>query len=1441
MAAVPGKRKPPTPPKPPLGRLGAQHLTETHSDVTKERCINNVHEKQETKNEHVCDEIDAAHKGTNERKTLTLKIKTDESLDVTGFRKSGISATELKEGTQVAVIKCSGDKLSPKPPLLPKPQTSPKVLAYSTKPCPPTKPLVPKRPNLVSAIEGNGKEVSTPSPSKSAGTSICDRGVSSQEIGGIAKKKLPLNIKAPVAKLEEFDTFCESVKSETPLRPPRSPKNQPFKGEPFKVFEVKPELPVKKRNSNCTSDDAPVLWVNSEALQSNWETVREKSASLGRTNAFRYVDAKAKSASLGRNKVADFSRGLSNLQITNTPIPPPRLRKKQCGHSNIIPVYAQVNYSLKKNRRQTAENVIECAECIGCTNEEVAEEQIAVIEGKLVLPAASHACPVTTEEVVVLQESKLEDRDTASQDAIVPKENDETLIVKEENVYIAERIVTREECDNENSTASDTKNTEHLINGCVNSQDKVSNITVTNFIVVDNSDQVYPADTKTSVPSGETTCSEIIDIHTWEKCSDSCLEWSPDDSTSEKIEWQFAELSLHDSTGDASEHPTFTENSSELYRIIQLKSNTFQENETSVAANSEDKDSTVEVSSTSDLVIVNESTVNCETEADVHESTENVFQECRLSTSSLPTRRKLDMKEPGKLHRRRQSWSNCKDGSPSPEKSSHRFPSTSKRKSRSRSWWCDEGEPSSGALGDLDSSDNTARQSSFEEVDRTGSDVDDGQNPVRSKLSCWFGSFGKGNRKHKTRRDSNSQFYYDSNEKIGEGTPELEHIPALEVTDTPGGEGQDVEAIDVFNSTVTDGSRPPSGLSALSALSALDCDQKSDAPVSEESFEIYQHSESENEVETNVEDSSTSHFQSEEMRLEKKAFYIAQELMTSERVFIDVLKLLSMDFRQAVNASSSEHKYSVIPNADLCKILNSLPQLQSLNEDLLRDLEHRISNWNEIKKIADVIVKKGPFLKLYTSYIQNFESQCSYLDECCQKYPKFAKVVKEFEASPRCQKLSLKHYMLKPVQRIPQYRLLLEDYLHHLSPSSPDLEDTRTALKIVCDVADHANRSIKEGDHLSKLLQLQSQLGNYEIIKPGRMFLKDGELFKLSRKGMQPRYFILLNDCLLYTSYYGSVQSSGLKVNYELPLSSMKVNIPQAEDYHNEFSIISVKRSFTLSAQSLEERQEWVDALQKAITDYTSRQLTFQNMKISSSMNNEESSEPFKLGQEAPVWIQDRRVTMCQSCTAEFTVTFRRHHCRACGKVVCGDCSDFRAPLQYMRFQSARVCEECHDKLLEEAKDPTSKLNQAMKRELGSTTRITDTFKRLGPPTGKKVKKFIPQRLKEVTANDTGSQISGWLQRRSRRSWKRLWFVLKEQVLYVYKASEDVVALESIPVLGYSVEPMKERHFQLYEGIDAKLVFQLAHPGQHPLIFHADSEHLANRWIAAMNEATVLK
>ena len=47
----------------------------------------------------------------------------------------------------------------------------------------------------------------------------------------------------------------------------------------------------------------------------------------------------------------------------------------------------------------------------------------------------------------------------------------------------------------------------------------------------------------------------------------------------------------------------------------------------------------------------------------------------------------------------------------------------------------------------------------------------------------------------------------------------------------------------------------------------------------------------------------------------------------------------------------------------------------------------------------------------------------------------------------------------------------------------------------------------------------------------------------------------------------------------------------------------------------------------------------------------EETDSSAHLGNLAPPWLPDSAVSMCQLCSAHFTVTRRRHHCRACGKV----------------------------------------------------------------------------------------------------------------------------------------------------------------------------------------------
>uniref|UniRef100_UPI0037E979A2 FYVE, RhoGEF and PH domain-containing protein 6-like isoform X2 n=1 Tax=Semicossyphus pulcher TaxID=241346 RepID=UPI0037E979A2 len=547
-----------------------------------------------------------------------------------------------------------------------------------------------------------------------------------------------------------------------------------------------------------------------------------------------------------------------------------------------------------------------------------------------------------------------------------------------------------------------------------------------------------------------------------------------------------------------------------------------------------------------------------------------------------------------------------------------------------------------------------------------------------------------------------------------------------------------------------------------------------------------------------------------------KIQHIATEIMSSESVFVDVLKLLHVDFRDAVSRASQQSGKAVIEERLLNQILYYLPQLYELNQDLLRELKERVAKWDENAQLADIFLKKGPYLKMYSTYIREFNKNVTLLEEQRKKNQAFGAVVREFEASPRCANLALKHYLLKPVQRIPQYQLLLTDYLKNLSEDSGDYKDTQAALTIVKEVANHANDIMKQGDNFQKLIQVQCSLnGQHEIVQPWRIFLKEGVLQKLSRKVMQPRMFFLFNDTLLYTT---PVQSGQYKFNNMLSLAGMKVSKPNQEAYQNELKVESVERSFILSASSATERDEWLEAISTAISDHTRKHMSFISGKPPEEVELRDYGDGFPLGSKAPIWIPDPRATMCMICTCEFTLTWRRHHCRACGKVVCQSCSSNKHCLEYLKNQLARVCDQCFLDLQQQ------KSEQALSAAVSPGSRATSAFSRR--------QKKIPAALKEVTANTDNSSMSGYLQRSrgNKKQGKKLWFVIKDKVLYTYAASEDVAALESQPLLG----------FMLKVDSSQKSQFKLYHKHTLYYIFKADDVQTAQRWIDTFKEATVL-
>jgi hypothetical protein len=69
-----------------------------------------------------------------------------------------------------------------------------------------------------------------------------------------------------------------------------------------------------------------------------------------------------------------------------------------------------------------------------------------------------------------------------------------------------------------------------------------------------------------------------------------------------------------------------------------------------------------------------------------------------------------------------------------------------------------------------------------------------------------------------------------------------------------------------------------------------------------------------------------------------------------------------------------------------------------------------------------------------------------------------------------------------------------------------------------------------------------------------------------------------------------------------------------------------------------------------------------------------------------PKWVPDETREKCTYCEIEFTFFFRRHHCRSCGRLLCGDCAPYFVQLTHLQYEEpVRVCLKCVDRFYRNA------------------------------------------------------------------------------------------------------------------------------------------------------------
>ncbi|XP_015721788.1 FYVE, RhoGEF and PH domain-containing protein 4 isoform X4 [Coturnix japonica] len=564
-----------------------------------------------------------------------------------------------------------------------------------------------------------------------------------------------------------------------------------------------------------------------------------------------------------------------------------------------------------------------------------------------------------------------------------------------------------------------------------------------------------------------------------------------------------------------------------------------------------------------------------------------------------------------------------------------------------------------------------------------------------------------------------------------------------------------------------------------------------------------------NEINTNVEEELNEEIVKQDQPAEtketdeEKRHKIASELLQTEKAYVSRLGLLDQVFYSRLLEEANRGSF---PAEVINKIFSNISSINAFHSKfLLPELEKRMQEWSTTPRIGDILQKLAPFLKMYGEYVKNFDNAMELVKTWTERSPQFKFIIQDIQKEKVCGSLTLQHHMLEPVQRIPRYEMLLKDYLRKLPQDSLDWKDAEKSLEIISTAASHSNSAIRKMENLKKLLEIYEMLGEEEdIVNPSNELIKEGQILKLAARNTsaQERHLFLFNNMLLYCVPKFSLVGSKFSVRTRVGIDGMKIIETHNEEYPHTFQVSGKERTLELQASSEQDKEEWIKALQNTIEAFQQRNETFRNAIAKEYEDMPVEVSNAELGKRAPRWIRDNEVTMCMKCKEPFNaLTRRRHHCRACGHVVCWKCSDYKAHLEYDGNKLNKVCKDCYHVIIG----------------------CTDSEE-------KKKKGILEIESAEVSGN---SVICSFLQYMEKsKPWQKAWCVIPKQeavVLYMYGAPQDVKALATIPLLGYTVDDTPR-------SADLPHSFKLTQ-SKSVHSFAADNEELKQKWLKVIHLA----
>ncbi|KAI7856591.1 Dbl homology domain-containing protein [Circinella umbellata] len=325
---------------------------------------------------------------------------------------------------------------------------------------------------------------------------------------------------------------------------------------------------------------------------------------------------------------------------------------------------------------------------------------------------------------------------------------------------------------------------------------------------------------------------------------------------------------------------------------------------------------------------------------------------------------------------------------------------------------------------------------------------------------------------------------------------------------------------------------------------------------------------------------------------------LVHQLLTSEQAYFESLQVVSNVFIEPLKKDAKQSSFSflgmkkmICTERETRWLFGNFEEILHVHHEILISLEERLRIWGPTQIISDVFQSWFARMGTYKAYLDNYSIAVTTYERLT-RYQPFKKFIDNAHKDAQLKGATLLALLQTPAGCISRYAQLMTRIADATSPMHPDYVQLLQCKQRIVSIAEEMKAKIDDADNVDQVLMIhQALIGAPFGVKAQRRLVLQSSM---SISG-EERIYILFSDILVFVRPKQDGNRTLLQFKGMVPLerarlkpvhpNTIEITSPfQGVDTLNT-TFVASSQAHVLQAESQEDRDRWMERLQKVIAN----------------------------------------------------------------------------------------------------------------------------------------------------------------------------------------------------------------------------------------------------------------